>query len=113
MSIDLTPKRIGRASWSTLLYWRYRRLLHGQKKYGDGHKRRNGPIDVLEELLDAQNILSLHQGRYREEGAATWAVRLACAMIHASLWVTIFFVRILSLILPDSMLEDAPDEQRI
>lgn len=48
--------------------WRAARLEAGQKKYGDAHLERYNLVDVVEELLDAQNIVHLLLKRLSEEG---------------------------------------------
>lgn len=43
--------------------WRECRAQVGRNKYGDKHLQRNGPADIMEELLDSENILELMVSR--------------------------------------------------
>lgn len=45
--------------------WRQARQDHGRAKYGDAHLHRYGVVDVMEELLDAQNIVELLRDRVK------------------------------------------------
>lgn len=49
--------------------WQEERLRVGQQKYKDAHMQRYGMVDLMEELLDAINILSLHTERCKDKGA--------------------------------------------
>lgn len=55
--------------------WRKARLEDGQRKYKDGHLQRYGMVDVLEELLDAANILWLSFERTQKHLPAYEALR--------------------------------------
>ena len=55
---ELTPEQIEQ--------WRQARLTAGLAKYGVAHMQRYGLVDVMEELLDAKNILTLFMDRVRE-----------------------------------------------
>lgn len=59
---ELTPDQIEA--------WRQARMKEGRRKYGDSHLRRYGLVDVMEELLDAKNILALIDDRLSKTG--TW-----------------------------------------
>lgn len=45
--------------------WRDSRQSAGCKKYADKHLQRYGAVDIMEELLDAENILNLLYDRVR------------------------------------------------
>ena len=46
---------------------RKERFRVGQEKYGDKHLKRDNLWDVMEELLDAENILNLAKDRYTRQ----------------------------------------------
>lgn len=50
--------------------WAARRAEVGRNKYGDAHLKRYNLVDVMEELLDATNILGLWAERMKAEGVA-------------------------------------------
>ena len=45
--------------------WRMARLEHGRKKYGDRHLKRYNLVDLVEELLDALNIVEFYEERVK------------------------------------------------
>ena len=47
--------------------WAKRRLDVGREKYGDAHLQRYNLVDVMEELLDANNIMNLLLERVCED----------------------------------------------
>ena len=49
--------------------WAWARMEVGRAKYGDAHLHRYGLVDVVEELLDAANILHLTSDRLQQQGA--------------------------------------------
>lgn len=56
-------KRLKDVYWSDLIKWQKERLEAGQVKYKDAHLQRYGLVDVVEEILDALNILELMKER--------------------------------------------------
>ena len=58
-------KRLQDLSHAQLEAWRQDRMEVGKTKYGDSHLGRYGAVDIVEELLDAQNILDLIYERVR------------------------------------------------
>lgn len=62
-------KRIYRLTAQEVYEWGQSRLRHGQERYGDSHLQRYGLVDVMEELLDAANILHLTRDRLEQQGA--------------------------------------------
>ena len=52
-------KRLNELNGQELLRWAQERFRVGQLKYGKAHLQRHTLVDVMEELLDADNVLSL------------------------------------------------------
>ncbi len=61
-------KRVASMSVRQVNALREKRFKVGREKYGDAHMSRYGLLDVLEELLDAQNILDLTSSRIEGSG---------------------------------------------
>lgn len=61
-------KRLRRVSHEDLKSWGNARLKAGRARYGNAHLRRYGVVDIMEELLDAQNIACLLWERARQGG---------------------------------------------
>ncbi|MGI6558581.1 MAG: hypothetical protein ACOX20_06410 [Limnochordia bacterium] len=57
-------KRLHKTCWTDILDWQRARMEAGQAKYGDAHMERYGLVDIVEELLDALNILELAKERW-------------------------------------------------
>lgn len=55
----MRDKRLYEITEHELEKWRIKRMSVGQEKYKNHHLQRYGLVDVMEELLDAQNILYL------------------------------------------------------
>ncbi len=62
-------KRLRNMGPVQLKAWADNRMAVGERKYGDWHLRRYGLVDVVEELLDAQNIIHLLRDRVRKDVA--------------------------------------------
>ena len=52
-------RRLHQLTKADISAWQKARLNKGQEKYKDAHLNRYSLVDVMEELLDAQNILAL------------------------------------------------------
>lgn len=61
-------KRIAAMSQRQIDELREKRMKAGWETYGDAHLRRYGLLDVLEEVVDAQNILDLTMIRVGRSG---------------------------------------------
>ena len=61
-------KRLKDITCSQLEEWRNTRAAIGRKKYKDKHLKRYGLVDVMEELLDAENIIKLIEDRMLKQG---------------------------------------------
>ena len=48
--------------------WRRERMRVGQERYGDSDLKRYGMVDIVEELMDAANILDRFLNRARVQG---------------------------------------------
>lgn len=55
--------------------WRMARLEYGRQKYGDRHLKRYNLVDLVEELLDALNILEFAEERTGKKGASFGLVK--------------------------------------
>lgn len=105
---ELTPEQIEQ--------WRQARLEAGQSRYGDAHLQRYGLVDVMEELLDASNILTLFMDRVRE-GMVSDTQRAEIAMRVYTAKVSLGFVANLisglDSIVPDELCTDERGGARI
>lgn len=61
-------KRLHELDCNDLYEWRAARQKVGADKYKDKHLRRYGLVDVMEEILDAKNILQLALDRQIQQG---------------------------------------------
>lgn len=55
----MSDKRLYELNQKQIGQWRLARRDVGRKRYGDKHLQRYGAVDIMEELLDAENILNL------------------------------------------------------
>ena len=104
---------IDRMTMKQIKMWRYRRLAHGKEKYKDAHLYRNGPVDVAEEILDAQNILLLHRDKFISIGTYPYPVAIVYNILWFLCFLSILFLRILSCILPIWAIYEKDDIDRI
>ncbi len=99
--------------------WRAARLEAGQKKYDDAHLERYNLVDVMEELLDAQNIVALMQDRLLEDAgwslSSSWAgdVFTELAQVFSGIEMVLRFLQGIDLRLPDSYRDDAKGGERV
>ena len=105
---ELTPEQIEE--------WRRARLDAGRAKYGDAHMQRYGLVDVMEELLDAENILT-HLFLERMKSAYPKGMSLAqfkrLAIINEDLGRAIEGLQELDALLPDHVCSDEQGGERI
>lgn len=96
--------------------WRQARFDAGQSRYGDAHLQRYGLVDVMEELIDADNILALFVDRVRE-GMVTDTQRdeIAARLYTAKVVLGFLASLILSLdsVVPDDLCTDERGGERI
>jgi len=62
-----TARRLHNLTEDELDAWQQTRMKRGQERYQDSHMRRYNLVDVMEELLDASNILFLAAVRWHEQ----------------------------------------------
>lgn len=99
-----------------ILNWQMERLWVGQEKYGDTHMNRNNLVDVMEELLDALNILVLLEDRLERTGDqdSIDVVRLmANENIRPLINTTMLIVRSLEGCLPSHLVTDEAGGKRV
>lgn len=105
---ELTPEQIEQ--------WRKARLDAGKSRYGDAHLQRYGLVDVMEELLDANNILGLFMDRVRE-GMVTDTQRSDIAVRVYTAKIALGFVASLisgiDSVVPDELCTDESGGDRI
>lgn len=105
---ELTPEQIEQ--------WRQARLTAGLAKYGVAHMQRYGLVDVMEELLDANNILTLFMDRVREGMVPdTQRADIAIYVYTAKVWLGFVASLISGLdsIVPDELCTDERGGARI
>ena len=96
--------------------WRQARFDAGQSRYGDAHLQRYGLVDVMEELMDADNILTLFMYRVRESMATDTQRDEIAARIYTIKVVLGFLaslVRELDSVVPDDLCTDERGGERI
>jgi|GEM_PF-6905341 hypothetical protein len=61
-------KRLHELTFWDIYQWQEARMNEGQKRYGDRDTKRYNLVDVMEELLDAMNILDRFKNRAKLQG---------------------------------------------
>src|SRR5690625_2637571 len=89
--------------------WRQARMDAGRAQYGDAHMRRYGLVDVMEELLDAINIIDLAAERMAAEPECASSVR----SLRLSVQLLIAAVRDTDKVLPDRLCSEAQGVERV
>ena len=105
---ELTPEQIEQ--------WRQARLTAGLVKYGAAHMQRYGLVDVMEELLDAKNILTLFMDRVREGMVPdTQSSDIAIYVYTAKVWLGLVenLISDLDSMVPDELCTDERGGERI
>src|SRR5690625_2662623 len=103
---ELTPEQIEE--------WRRRRAEVGRRKYGDAHLQRYGLVDVMEELLDAQNIVELLVNRILgTDHAAAVNAQAGVLAIRSALWEMAYELQNLDKLLPDHVCSDEQGGERV
>jgi hypothetical protein len=71
--------------------WRKRRAEVGREKYGDAHLQRYGMVDIMEELLDAKNILVLIDDRMARTG--TWGSDISGRLFEVQVAIDLAIIK--------------------
>jgi hypothetical protein len=106
-------KRLHKITLAELEEWRQERARVGQLKYGDWDTKRYNLVDVVEELLDALNILERFENRARVQGLADYNQQMRLRKIKDDVFSDLARVRNLDELLPDELCTDENGGERI
>lgn len=106
-------KRLHELTREQLEAWRRERARVGREKYGDAHLNRYGLVDVMEELLDALNIMDLTDCRVGPFGVETSTYYTEMVRLEAALRKAIAAAQAADRALPDIECTDEQGGDRI
>jgi hypothetical protein len=106
-------KRLHKITPTELEDWKRERMRVGQLKYGDRDTKRYNLVDVVEELLDALNILERFENRARVQGLADYNQQMRLRRIKEDVVSDLARVRSLDELLPDELCTDENGGERI
>jgi hypothetical protein len=106
-------KRLHKITSAELEEWKRERMRVGQLKYGDRDTKRYNLVDVVEELLDALNILERFENRARVQGLADYNQQMRLRRIKEDVVSDLARVRSLDELLPDELCTDENGGERI
>ena len=106
-------KRLHEITSAELEDWKRARMNVGQLKYGDRDTKRYNLVDVVEELLDALNILERFENRARVQGLVDYNQQMRLRKIKDDVFSDLARVRSLDELLPDELCTDENGGKRI
>ena len=106
-------KRLHEITPTELEEWKRERMRVGQLKYGDRDTKRYNLVDVVEELLDALNILERFENRARVQGYVDYNQQMRLRRIREDVVSDLARVRSLDELLPDELCTDENGGERI
>ena len=106
-------KRLHKITSAELEEWKRERMRVGQLKYGGRDTKRYNLVDVVEELLDALNILERFENRARVQGLADYNQQMRLRRIREDVVSDLAMVRSLDELLPDELCTDENGGERI
>lgn len=107
-------KRLHKITSAELEEWKRERMRVGQLKYGDSDLKRYGMVDIVEELMDAANILVRFENRAKVQGYefAPWQTE-SIERLKAGINEAFRAVVALDQNIPDSLCTDENGGERI